>query len=684
MESFKDISCPVIFYVLKYKLGNFLPQQAADKYHVNGGIRMDRRKRIALFAAYPELTHVRRVIEGVMGQCKKYDYDLCVFAPSVHLSFPHENYVRGEANIYELANFSELDGVIIDSDTLSGDKDGRTVKKLLERLAKHKNIPVCALELPLDGIKLIKSDNEEALREECRHVIEVHGRKKICILTGPKDNSVAEQRLAVYLDEIKKHGLEVQPEHIIYGDFYYFSGDGLAKKIAAGEISMPDAVICASDCMAMALVDRLTKLGVRVPEDIVVVGFDSSDEGAINPVTISSYEPSDKEMGANAVDYIRSVTEPGAELMPFEVNTQAQFHTGASCGCQTDPAYAMKSFRKTLYVSSFNLTDEEQTETVGLGAFMESYALEGFTASKTAEECIGNIYQYGALLKPYRNFYLCLKENWLNMDDVVYEGYPENMKIYVASSNVGEESFCGEENALSFAAKEMLPYLDRDRKEPSVFYFSPVHFDGQLLGYAVLEREMCTQPTLNVIYRNWLRYINNALEMTRSKERLQTMSVRDAMTGAYNRRGMYTKYKEMLAQAKEDDALFVGVVDMDGLKYVNDTFGHKEGDFGIMTICEALMSMAKPGEICVRSGGDEFFIIGIGTYKSEDEAERSKTFSEVVAKKSEKAAKPYNISASIGCIVFEDCRSISLDVALSEADERMYNYKVRNRRHRSV
>ena len=645
---------------------------------------MSRRKRIALFAAYPELTHVRRVIEGVMEQCKKYDYDLCVFAPSVHLSFPHVDYVRGEANIYELANFSELDGAILDTDTLFGDHDNQICKKLVARLNEYGKLPVCALEIPLDGTKLIKSDNEEALREECRHVIDIHGRKKICILTGPKDNSVAEQRLSIFLDEIGKHGLSVLPEHIIYGDFYYFSGDALAKKIAAGEISMPDAVVCASDCMAMALVDRLVKLGVRVPEDVVVVGFDSSDEGAINPVTVSSYEPSDKEMGANAVDYLRTVIEPGAELFPFEVSASAQFHAGASCGCQTDPAYAMKNFRKSLYISSYNLADEEQTEQVGLGAFMESYAMEGFTASKTAEECISNIYEYGALLKPYRNFYLCLKENWLDMEDVVYEGYPENMKIFAASSNVGEESVNGEEKAVLFSTSKMLPYLNKDRKEPSIFYFSPVHFDGQLLGYAVLEREMLSQPTLNVIYRNWLRYINNALEMTRSKERLQTLSVIDAMTGALNRRGMYVRYKEMLAQAKDGDALFVSVVDMDGLKYVNDTFGHKEGDFGIKTISSSLMQMARNGEICVRSGGDEFFLIGIGDYKDSDEAERAKMFSEIVSKASEKAAKPYNISASIGCIVFEDCKKVSLDVALSEADERMYNYKVRNRRHRSV
>ena len=96
------------------------------------------------------------------------------------------------------------------------------------------------------------------------------------------------------------------------------------------------------------------------------------------------------------------------------------------------------------------------------------------------------------------------------------------------------------------------------------------------------------------------------------------------------------------------------------------------------------MSLARKNEICVRSGGDEFFLIGIGSYAREDEAERAREFTDVIAAASEAAGKPYAISASIGCVVFEDCRGITLDSAISEADERMYRYKVKNHRHRII
>ncbi len=645
---------------------------------------MEGRKRIGLFTAYPETTHVRRILEGMMVQCEKYDYDLCVFASSVHFSLPRDDYVRGEANIFELANFDRLDGVILDSVSLTGDQDNKILKRLLLRLSRCGKLPRCSLELPLEGVRLIRSNDEEALREQCRHAIEAHGRKRICILTGNQGTEIAEARLSVYLDEIRKHGLGVLPEHIVYGDFYYFSGDALARRIAANEIPRPDAVICASDTMAMALVDRLIKLGIRVPEDVLVIGFDFSDEGAINPTSIASYEPAVMEMGASAVDYLRSVMEPAAEAIPFRRDVSSRFHAGASCGCKTDPVYAVKRFRESLYISSYNPADEDMTEQVGIGPFMESYVLESFTATKSSDECFRNIYNCVHLLRPYRNFFLCLKENWQNMDDETYEGYPNTMKVYVASSTDGGEMFHGKESAIAFPTEEMLPRLSETEEKPSVCYFSPVHFDGVLLGYAILQRELCRHPVVNVVYRNWLRYLNNALEMTRSKERLQTLSVRDSMTGAYNRRGMYEMYRHMLSEAREGEALFTSVVDMDGLKYVNDTFGHGEGDFGIRTVCAALMSVMKNKEICVRSGGDEFFLIGIGPYGKEDEAARAREFTEAVEAASRRAAKPYTISASIGCAVFADCRQISLDNALSEADERMYRYKIKNRRHRSV
>jgi PleD family two-component response regulator len=72
-----------------------------------------------------------------------------------------------------------------------------------------------------------------------------------------------------------------------------------------------------------------------------------------------------------------------------------------------------------------------------------------------------------------------------------------------------------------------------------VFYFAAVHFGDNTLGYDMLQRELSDKHLLNLVFRNWLRLVNNSLEMARAKNRYVQLSTKDNMTGLYNRRGMY-------------------------------------------------------------------------------------------------------------------------------------------------
>ena len=643
---------------------------------------MKRRPRIALFTALPEGVHPCRLTDGIMQQCEKYGYDLCVFASMVHLSFPRGIYTRGESNIYELCSFPQFDGIIIDTAAFDGDSSGRIMARFKEKMKLNSHIPVCALDMPIEGTHLVNNRNEPVLRELCRHVTEVHGCKKICILTGPKGNDNAESRLAVFLDEIEKHGLTVLPEHIIYGDFWYTSGDALADKLINKEISLPDAIICASDHMALGLIAKLVNNGIRVPDDVIVMGFDATEEGASSRISLSSYDSNDVKMGADAVDHLRSVIEPGAEIIPLENDGSQMFHEGASCGCGSDVNHTINAFRHALYFTARNYADPELTNVIDVGLLMETYVLEHFTASQTPEECMKNIYDSAFLLNPFSNFFLCLKENWLDIDDRQTDGYPETMLLTVANSGSGEDGFHDPEHAVSFPTSQMIPKLDEPREKPSAFFFFPVHFDGSMLGYAVLQRDISERRKITLVYRNWLRFVNSALEMIRSKQRLQTLSLRDEMTGAYNRRGMNNILKQLLGEAENGSRLFISVIDMDGLKYINDTFGHSEGDIGIKTICSVLMSLARGNEFCVRGGGDEFYLIGVGKYSDEDEALRIAEFEEALNKKSSQLGKPYGVSASIGCSIHDISDSLNVEDAMTEADEKMYRYKVARRRNR--
>ena len=93
--------------------------------------------------------------------------------------------------------------------------------------------------MPYRDYPTVTSENDLLLREMCRHAVNVHGCKDICLLTGIKGHPESEDRLRVFLDELDKLGVPVTDEHIVYGDFWYTSGEKLADDIASGSISKP-------------------------------------------------------------------------------------------------------------------------------------------------------------------------------------------------------------------------------------------------------------------------------------------------------------------------------------------------------------------------------------------------------------------------------------------------------------
>lgn len=636
-----------------------------------------RRKNIALFTAQPEAAHEIRIINGIATQCRKYGYHFSVFSPLTHLEFKRETYVAAEANIFRLMNFDRIDGLILDTVNLVLGEGQHILPELLECLKEHPDLPVVSLEMSIDGLPMIKSDNEMALREMCRHAIEVHGKKNICILTGPKGNEVAEERLNVCIDEIGKAGLSVSEEHIVYGDFWYSGGDALAVKIAKGEISLPEAVLCTSTHMALGLIYRLGVLGINVPKDIIVIGFDTTMEGCCNEVILSAYDAADTLSASQTVDYLRKIIDPEKEIIPYESDVKEMFFPGISCGCTPRIEQSLSAFRRNSYLVAYNSSADNELNEISFGRLMESYCLEEFTASASPEECLEKIGEMIYLLKPFRDYQLCLKEDWLSEGINNGKSYPDKMIAALSAHMLPNREFDVSTRPVAFDTEEMTPLLNDESSEPSIFYYSPIHFEGITFGYSVIRRSLEDPCTLTLVYRTWLRFVNNALEMSRTKKQLFSMSVRDSMTDLYNRRGMTLQLENMLPKDHLGEKIFVAVIDMNGMKKINDTYGHLEGDYCIKVLSSAVKQSALPDEICVRAGGDEFYMIGIGDYDDKTLNTRAEGIRVILQELHSKAQKDYELSASIGMVTEVIDENTNIDAVINRADKKMYEEKVK-------
>jgi diguanylate cyclase (GGDEF)-like protein/PAS domain S-box-containing protein len=164
-------------------------------------------------------------------------------------------------------------------------------------------------------------------------------------------------------------------------------------------------------------------------------------------------------------------------------------------------------------------------------------------------------------------------------------------------------------------------------------------------------------------------------ERKRMEEELRAMSLKDELTGLYNRRGFITLASQELKMA---DRLKRGIcmlyADLDGLKAINDTLGHKEGDRAIRETAIILKETFRNSDIIGRIGGDEFVIIPMGTG-----GDHVDTITARLQKKldtyNENVNRNYKLSISVGVAYYDPDRPCTIDELLIKADALMYAQK---------
>jgi len=171
------------------------------------------------------------------------------------------------------------------------------------------------------------------------------------------------------------------------------------------------------------------------------------------------------------------------------------------------------------------------------------------------------------------------------------------------------------------------------------------------------------------------RSIRYAIERQRMLRELKDMSITDELTGLYNRRGFLNFGKELLKIGKRiNKVVFLLYADLDGMKMINDNFGHSEGDKALMEISNIFKKIFRKTDIIARIGGDEFVVLGIITSWTKEETLIARLQQRLDAYNAERNLS-YNLSMSMGLVTFAPESSLSIQEFLDRADELMYKQK---------
>jgi diguanylate cyclase (GGDEF)-like protein len=591
--------------------------------------------------------------KGITSRAKELDYNVAFFTNFG--GYGQLEFDLGEREIARLPYYQDFDGIILAPDTFTIDKLNNNIKRFIE---KYSHCPIVSVRRKMEGYHNVLIEDDNILEEVITHLIEDHDFTRLNFLAGPKDSIASEKRLLTYQRVLAKHNIPVEEDRIYYGDFWKRAGYDAVRHWLNGSLERPQAIVCANDYMAITVCNALEENGISVPEDMVVTGCDDVEDASrfvpsLTTVTIPVYE-----IGVEAVNLVHQKQEDNSIPEDSYIKTTTQYRE--SCGCRRD-WYKESSEQRKHCIALFDSMKRE----IARNARMTT-ALTGLTK---LEEVINNLKAYIMDKTELKNFLLCLRADW---DTNHFFGSNEMVMEFGINNRT-------EYRKINFSRRDLIP-KEFAEEQPMIYYFAMLHHLDKNFGYIAISYEKL--QTYMITFQNWLINIGNALENIRIHRELnrliytlEDMSYKDDLTDLYNRRAIETLGQKYLKQCMQKQVGFmVLTIDMDNLKYINDTFGHAQGDVALRAIGMAISAAAEDDEICIRYGGDEFMAIGMD-YDAQKLDTFLKRFKEELDLFNHSGENKYKVQVSYGWNMLIPDSQTTLEDCLILSDQRMYRQK---------
>ena len=624
------------------------------------------RKRVAIFANGWGNDCLMEIGHGVRQEAALADMDVFAFV-DYSVNNETEEVKKKEFNIFTLPDLEDFDAAI----ALGNSFNSHIETEYIQEMFAKSRIPTMCLEYKMDGVDYLGSDDYSGMQELARHMMVDHKVKDIMYMGGIKGHPGDEIRKKAVLDVAKECGIIIPEENILVGEFSGPAAVGEIQKWCLSHPKMPEAIICANDNMAVELCEWLKEHGFRIPEDVKVTGFDCILAGQEYQPVITSVNREWVKMGSKCMEKLLRKME-GKEISSEE-EVETRMVCGGSCGCTLDPTkpLARKIRRRN-----------------------NGRHIDGFTCDQHFRHMYLSVRRDDTAERLRRSLtHLLGNENWLEGNKVVVAlqpdffhltehgvenmketGYPEEMEV-VCSLYDGKDL-----GKTRIPTKEAVFLPSEGSETPGAYVFVPIRNDDLNFGFAMLSRGFSIVQ--NDILYIWTRHMNQYMEQVRSNimirmltKRLEMLSVTDKLTEVYNRTGCESiMYEKMESCQLDGGQSVVMIADLDGLKTINDTYGHASGDKAIKLAVDVLRDVLPPYFMIGRFGGDEFLLCGAAYEKVDIEALTGAIISGLRTR-TEEEQLPYRISISVGGIQLAKGEKFRVEKCIQRADTLMYYMK---------
>ena len=599
------------------------------------------RKKIAVFisALYEDM--VRQTVDGLLKAASEENVKI-VFFTSFADNHTSQNYDRyqdydtGDFVVYLLPDMKEYDALISFDTYMTG-----SFIEPIDRLKKAVDCPVVTLGTVKEGTWSVVNDQDRSFSEVIEHLIDEHGCRDIIHIAGPVERSFCVERIDIFRNVMKARNLPCGDDRIYYGTLRPECGEEVTPLILADyadrEKKLPDAIVCVNDYTAIGVIEALESRGFKVPRDVIVTGYDDIQRAQFNEPSITTSAQPFFRVGQTGMETLMRILR-GETVDPVTA-VPGILCRRQSCGCEPFNVYRKDMIRDRYIRTVTNL------ESLALS---NTNLILGGAVGKSMEDIYNEI-EDGCLRETgFKDAVLCLIDGW------------EQRKEIQHRYTLKEETFnvvCGHWQGKPVKRQrlrkgQLLP--DEMMADDIPYYIFPVHHLQYFLGYFIVNPELKEMEQLHI--KSWLVSISTVLvnwyfrnQLKATVDELEVLYQTDMLTGLYNRRGYYRFFESYYEECRTAGTeLAVFLIDMNGMKRVNDRYGHAEGDYCLCTIADAMQKSAKNGEICVRTGGDEFVVLA-KNYNQTREQQYTRSVREHIAQALRRSGKAYQFTVSIGC-----------------------------------
>ena len=505
--------------------------------------------------------------------------------------------------------------------------------------AKAHNVPVILIGMELPGCWTVVNDFEEGYKDLIRHVIRDHGARDTCYIAGMKDEPNSEGRIKCWREVLAECGIPFRPGSLAYGNYWAKPAAEIAHKLARSRERMPDAIFCANDAMAIAVCDALKEDGYRVPEDVIVTGFDGAPSAYMVSPRLTTCTDDPASLAEKMMDLLGKIR--AGEQPPFLITHSFRPCYSESCGCPApinDRYDALSVYRRS---EALNNHENDLYHTVEL-----------LLIQKDPEAFLKMI---STSILP--DSYICLNKRFLGIYsgmDYIADSLEEDLLFIPYRSR--EEDFVITECKLS----ELKP---PEQLATGITLFNTLHTGTVVCGfYAAHTRDLDADAQLikrlsDVLNLVFTIHLGNARQQLLIHHLDNTLYM-DSVTGLNNLKGLTRWFEQYTARGENHfRPLALSVYSIYRYNYIYENYGMNETEEIVRLVANRLSSANPNALIIARTGSDQFVVMDSGenmesigrtiNRSTEDFFSQIESYNAI-------SSRPYFVEVNCGCTTV-DC-----------------------------